>query len=217
MAINSNNGSYISTGLTNVPITNSAKTVSIWVNNSDFTSAIRSWINIVYSSSAAVQLGCRADGNLWVWDFNGVQICLATAPTTNTWFHHLYTFDGNKTHNMYLNGTLVSTNTNYTFSSATLTNIELGGNQWNEFLSGYYEDTRIYNRVLSLNEITTIYNTRGADGIVYGLVSQWLCNDGVIGSAVSTLTDISQSKNNGSVTTGTPLWYNSYLKKRKFL
>jgi len=210
MAINCSN-CYISTGLNNIPITNSPKTIMMWVKNSDFTSTTRNWLSVVYGTVSAHQFGCRQDGLIGVWNYGGQYIVSSTAPAINTWFHMVYTFDGNKTHNLYINGVLINSNTNFTLTSWAINAIQLGGDQWNEFLSGYMEDIRIYNRVLSLTEITSIYKTRGVDGIIYGLVSWWDCC-GVSGASVTTVIDKSISSNDGTVTTGAPTWDGTYIK-----
>ncbi len=47
---------------------------------------------------------------------------------------------------------------------------------------GTIEDARAYNRALSAEEMQTIYAARGSDGIVDGLVSRWLLNEGAPGT-----------------------------------
>ena len=63
------------------------------------------------------------------------------------------------------------------------------------------DDVRIYNRLLSLAEIQTIYHSRGADNIVNGLVGRWLMNeksDGVTASGANSCIDISGNGNHGT-------------------
>lgn len=70
-----------------------------------------------------------------------------------------------------------------------------------EFLTGQIADARIYiGRHLSDNEIQTIYNSRGHDGIVQNLVARYLMNELPPGTAATTgVTDVGPNN-----LTGTP-------------
>ena len=75
----------------------------------------------------------------------------------------------------------------------------------NYFFDGQLADARVYNRVLSQSEISTIFYSRGGDKIVNGLVLRVPCigSDGV---AVSSTPDVSKYKST-IAESGTP----SYL------
>ena len=210
MSLNCNGSSYITTTVTNMPNTRAAKTMCCWVNCSDFSSTVRSWLNLVWTTSSASQFGCRSDGLVGVWDYGGNYMVSTTAPATNTWFHMAYTCDGNKSHYLYINGVLVNSNTNYQQTIAAVTSLQIGGNQWGEYLSGYMDDIRIYNRTLTANEILSIYSTKGNDLIVYGLISRWLIT-GVAGASLSSITDSAYSKNSSTISNGSFTTYNSYI------
>jgi len=62
-------------------------------------------------------------------------------------------------------------------------------------------DFRLYSCELSLAEIKAIYNTRGSDNIVNGLVGRWLMNekpDGGTATVASSVIDISKEGNHGT-------------------
>lgn len=51
-------------------------------------------------------------------------------------------------------------------------------------LFGSAEDVRIYNRVLSIEELLTIYSCNGSDGIFLGLQARYIFNDRAVGYAM---------------------------------
>jgi hypothetical protein len=54
-----------------------------------------------------------------------------------------------------------------------------------EFTDGTYEDLRVYNRELTPDEILTIYNTQGIDGIVRGLQQRYELQDNATGKTTA--------------------------------
>lgn len=206
--------------ITNIPGINSAKTISMWINTASFTASTWSTFNIYcnpsQSNPSAIQIGCRADGKIGTWNFGGTYLVSATAPSVNVWFHYTYTHDGNKAHQLFLNGVL-STSASTSISTNTTYAVTIGNNYWSEAFSGYLEDIRIYNRVLAANEIQSIYSIRGADYINNGLIGQWTCV-GTKSSAASTLKNIGSTTNvnDAALSTGSPLFDSTYLKSRYF-
>ena len=82
------------------------------------------------------------------------------------------------------------------------------------YFNGIINDARVYNRALSLPEIQTIYHSRGADGIVNGLVGRWLMNEGTDGATASgagSCIDISKEGNHGTPT-NSPIYRASPMK-----
>ncbi len=66
---------------------------------------------------------------------------------------------------------------------------------------GRISDLRIYNRILSADEIATIYAARGVDGIVDGLVMRHMMDEdalGVVASGTDLHKDLSNSGNDGT-------------------
>ena len=67
---------------------------------------------------------------------------------------------------------------------------------------GDIDDIRVYNSVLSPSEVQSIHAMRGHDGAVEDLVSRWVMNEGAPGTAVATIRDIGDYKNNGTASAG---------------
>ncbi len=70
-----------------------------------------------------------------------------------------------------------------------------------QVIDGVIDDARIYNRALSAEEMSTIHAARGHDGIVDGLVSRWLMNEGAPGVTVAgagVVKDIGGGGNDGT-------------------
>jgi hypothetical protein len=88
----------------------------------------------------------------------------ATAPQVlpTGWHHVAVTIDAaNKKHILYLDGTVIAQNTTARYTPSSLGNTTqncLGKSQWPDpYLNGSLDDFRIYNRVLSLNDITQLW------------------------------------------------------------
>ncbi|MBT8428493.1 MAG: LamG domain-containing protein [Gammaproteobacteria bacterium] len=105
----------------------------------------------------------------------------------------------------YLNGALDGTDTSG-YNDTETGVIGMFSRNSNEFIGELY-DIRIYDRILSAAEILTIYNSRGADSIVYGLLHRWTLDEGADGSTLSgtgVAKDRAQNQNNFSSASGAP-------------
>lgn len=83
---------------------------------------------------------------------------------------------------------------------------------------GSLDDFRMYDRILSSEEIETIFATRGNDGIVDGLVARFNMREKSVGSTstgAEVVVDLSPIQNNSSSITGTVLYVNSELRFQK--
>jgi hypothetical protein len=80
-------------------------------------------------------------------------------------------------------------------------------------MDGVLEDVRAYNRALSAEEVNTIYQARGRDKIVNGLLHRYKMIEGSPGSAASTIVDIGSLKIDGSAS-GTPAYVTSLIANR---
>ena len=67
---------------------------------------------------------------------------------------------------------------------------------------GYRWDARVYNRVLTANEIAEIYHKRGADRVLQGLVGQWRMDELPSGTPVPLLLDSMDSTTGWSASGG---------------
>lgn len=94
----------------------------------------------------------------------------------NNW-HHFCWVDDNGNANLYIDGTLDTTDFSYSRSGTfTMNRSALAAvirASLDYFLDGELFDIRCYNRCITPNEIAEIYYKRGADKICYGLVGRW--------------------------------------------
>lgn len=82
---------------------------------------------------------------------------------------------------------------------------------------GTLDDPRIYARAPSADEILTIYNSRGRDGIALGLAGRWLLNEGAPGVVASGAGVIKDSGPNGldGTPANSPTWASGQLASRR--
>ena len=110
-------------------------------------------------------------------------------------WHHcgLINFDNAGTQNfrMYLDGVAVGVNA-VSGSATNTADLLLGARRGDDsnggasfVMRGTLADIRIYNRALAAPEMLTIFNQRGRDNIVEGLVGRWLMNEESPGTAAS--------------------------------
>lgn len=80
-----------------------------------------------------------------------------------------------------------------------------------EWFDGRIEDARIYSRVLSPDEVQTMWECEGVDGIVFGLQQRYELQSGFEGQAATAISaqDSAQQQLNGSVTNGSPTYRES--------
>jgi len=76
------------------------------------------------------------------------------------WFHIAWTLNPNGEWKIYVNGVLYRTLTGQLYPGVVKrNNMYIGRSNWNDpYFSGYIADFRIYNSVLSQNDVMTIYN-----------------------------------------------------------
>ena len=146
---------------------NSDRTISFWINQSGTFFGYSSLINIndgangqCYTSSSVEILGNLNGGFLFwrrcsdaSWNFNS---------NLNTWYHVVLTYSNNLA-KLYLNNTLLSTSSTLSGNTNTIgTNLLIGGGISNDgsdiFWKGRIDDIGIWNRVLTQQEITDLYN-----------------------------------------------------------
>jgi hypothetical protein len=79
----------------------------------------------------------------------------------NTWNHYIFVFDndnGSTRLNMYKNGVSVFTNTNGTWSSTLIAKPILGHSEQDSSLIGNIDEVRLYDRILTVDEVSELYN-----------------------------------------------------------
>ena len=144
---------------------------------------------------------------------SGDLLLSATSLQANTLYHIVCT-GTDSDRQIFINGVLDASGGGGTPSTAgTLT---IGSTNVPDFyLSGHLEDMRVYDRVLTLAEVQTIYACRSLDGIVHGLLHRWLLNEGAIdavASGVGVVKDIGSGQlnmtpNNSPVYSGSQMIY----------
>lgn len=80
-----------------------------------------------------------------------------------------------------------------------------------EWFDGRIEDARVYSRVLTADEVQTMYECEGVDGIVFGLQQRYELQSGFEGQAATAVSaqDSAQQQLNGSVINGSPTYRES--------
>lgn len=133
--------------------------------------------------------------------------------------HVVFTGDANTdTDKVYVDGVLEGT-----FGTATGTNVgtvlSIGGTTPTpvQMFIGTIEDWRSYDRVLSDEEVATIFAARGVDGIVNGLTARWPLNEREDGhvAVAGDIKDVGPSGLTISSVTGTPVYRPSDLRYRR--
>ena len=134
---------------------------------------------------------------------------LGTATLTFATYEHIAVVQNvtGGTRLFYIDGVLVNTIGSASFSGAQnglmrIGNAYGGSSQaWN----GALDDLRVYDRILSPNEIETIRTLRGQDYILDGLAHWWPMNEGAEGTTITGLIDIVGGINCTTIT-GTPTY-----------
>jgi hypothetical protein len=152
-------------------------------------------------------------------DTGSINVTGTTTLALNTWYHVVGVRDTvTANQRIYVNGVLEATAAYGTLG--TVTNpFRIGmPNDWpTEGFIGSVDDVRYYNKVLTADEIATIYSCKGTDTIVDTLQARWVFNEGAEAVAMSgsgVIKDLSNNNQNGTPT-GSPLWDSSFIKKKR--
>lgn len=97
--------------------------------------------------------------NLLLYYTGGDDARSGQTPITNNWYHVVFTYEVDNIVKWYLNGNLIKTDTLPQLSNANIPfNIGSGGGRF--YWEGSVDDIGIWNRVLSLQEITTLFKAK---------------------------------------------------------
>jgi len=140
--------------------------------------------------------------------------------TTGYWHHAVFQISNTFQMDLYFDGKLHATSN--ALGSLNQNSLPLGmrhGTDQNELYQwdGLLDDFRYYNRVLTANEIATIYACQGADSIFYGAVNRWLYNEHAANTSVGgfgQVHDFFRNQDNG-YTSGSPQYQISQLHIRR--
>lgn len=191
---------------------NQPNTHCVWINKSVFVGQSRRSLVGCYNpvDGAAFQFGISDASAFAMWRWGGsplVSFPNADIPV-NVWNFFVYRWDGVNSQ-FWLNNVLKGTTTEVPqtgiINEAFVNGYPTGGNLET---SDDYEiiDYRFYNRALSEAEITTMYNLRGQDHIVFGLIGRWLFNGGVPFTTLTNAVDISFNANNLAAISANPTY-----------
>ena len=180
-------------------------TLSAWVNAATWTGGNTHSMVGLYTNATTggggLQFGTRSGAGAFdIWYWGGTVLISSSglfSMVNNTWYHLAYTYNGT-THQMYINGALITTSTV----------AQLAGTDTTVYVNGFptgtttetglvtVDDIRVYNRVLQASEIATIYNSEGcADGITYGQQYSALFNESTTGANVTLCLDYTGNGN----------------------
>jgi hypothetical protein len=166
--------------VTNSPTLNSAnKTISVWVNfvneptnlSSGAMSLVSKWYSVTNCNNQlndAYILNLAKSNNQT--KFIGAtnlysQSTLSTnyQLSTNTWYHVVFTHDATSGGNIYVNGVLISSNNTSGNICSNQNNLFFGADinfgSLYRYFSGKLDDIGMWNRALSQEEITNLYNS----------------------------------------------------------
>ncbi len=163
------NGGYITGSCSNFPTSNEARTISVWVKpteawNLGFSGYARD-IFIYGSSQSTAQFLRFWKNDQYIAGIEYVSesqlpYIFSEGFNLNEWYHCVFTFDGSEGV-LYINGNIVASN-DINLESSDLGSFIIGRAfpefNFDNFFRGNIDDIRIYNRVLSEEEIGVLYN-----------------------------------------------------------
>ncbi|MBW8012842.1 MAG: LamG domain-containing protein [Chloroflexi bacterium] len=145
---------------------------------------------------------------------NASNVTVGTFTTTaDTWYHFVGVFSPDDSQKLYVNGNYITGSSHSYYSPTTVPVLNLGGNyywtgsqnEWVEFSSGIVDDVRIYNRELSTDEITSLYDSynpgTAISSLQKGLVGYWPL-DLTAAKSDTVTADKTPYSNNGTLTGG---------------
>ena len=129
--------------------------MSWWFNYAAVPSGTQTLLALTNSSAnSGVEIGFH-NGAFGVWRYAGMLLATTGPPSTGVWHHGVYTFDG-VTHQLYLDGVVVSSST-LRIQGAPPIQLRFGGWSGSTGLPGVQlDDVRIYNRPLSAADIAEL-------------------------------------------------------------
>jgi hypothetical protein len=202
-------------------------TISVWFKINTFNTV--SGANRLVGCDDNWEVRCTSDwGGQWKFS-NEIYGSTVTQPPcqtttiiqTGVWYHGVGTATGTVgavTAQIFLNGILE--NTLVQADTAPETSLSIGNRDSSpagQSTNGVIDDVRIYTRVLSANEVATIYACKGTDSIYYGLKDRWLLDEGSLGTTITgtnVIRDMVGTQHGSPIGSPAPTWNETFLKKR---
>ncbi len=158
-AFNGTAYAHLATTPTNMPAADAAETISVWVKFGS-TATTEDAVALGDGGSNGVKLGILSSGTLaaWTWGASPTTLASTAAPSDGAWHQVTFTYDGVSTNKLYLDGALKST-TAAAHQVAGTTVADLGSYDGTHELmaaGGAIDDVRIYNRALTLTEVSAL-------------------------------------------------------------
>ena len=153
------NGSnqYVSvSGNTNIPVGNSNYTIGVWFNADTLgDKGLVGWGNYGTTNEVnAFRLTSNGLSNYW-W---ANDLSVTTTITPGNWYYAVATFDGT-TRSIYVNGTLVGSDTPTGHNVTTSNNLTIGVTNSTEYFDGSIADVQIFDRAITPTEILQNYGS----------------------------------------------------------
>ena len=138
----------------------SALTYSIWINSNITTSQI---VAIKYIVGASGDYFFSINSGAWRAASAGGTgtIVNPTSFTTGIWYHLCLTWSSGILLTFYINGVLVGTDNTPGNISSTNFSMDIGSYNASTFFNGKIDEIALWNRVLTQNEISQLYNNGG--------------------------------------------------------
>jgi len=95
------------------------------------------------------------DTGRMLWYVDGIGVEVTTSMTAGTWYHFVFIKDGSN-HIIYKNGVSIGTASSASYYTAT--GLRFGGSGTNYANTRNVDDVRVYNKALSSEEVTALYN-----------------------------------------------------------
>jgi hypothetical protein len=143
---------------------NSSFAISAWINRQGTKTSIGSALSFGASAtgqSAWIGVSTLANGNVIMGGYYAQNLNTGVFAVTNTWYHVVLTYDKLTGYSdMYINGTrYVHSNANTPNISGTTICVGSVINISTNIFNGDIDNVRIYNRALSVSEISSLYNS----------------------------------------------------------
>jgi hypothetical protein len=144
--------SRVALTVSQLPAANAAQSMSAWVKITALPGSASSIVALTGASSA-MKLGLSSS-QLRVLRNDGTALVSTSAPSTGTWHHVAYTWDGT-TNTLYVDGVAVTSTT--THDSAAVTAAFVGATSAAaDFFNGSIDEVRIYDRALTATDVSAL-------------------------------------------------------------